>query len=266
MQTYNTSICIMAFEDAKTIEFAEIIRNAKRFILSMQNDESKGYTSDSLHYGGISYGSGEKPADMSNLQWALEAMQVKYIEKDGIIQPFEDKEMKKEQQLFWDKAIQFLQRCQNLKKTNDQPYTVNDGGFMYGPGTSKAGDTKSYGSMTYAGLKSFIYAKISKNDPRVQAAFKWICENYSVAENPGLGMQGLYYNYHTMAKALNAYGEEILVDQQGKKRKWREELADQLLKIQQSDGYWINENGRWWENNPVLVTAYVVLALEEVVG
>jgi len=81
-----------------------------------------------------------------------------------------------------------------------------------------------------------------------------------------MGAQGLFYYYHTMAKALNAYGDEIIVDSEGKKHRWGEELADQLLQIQHADGYWVNENGRWWENNPVLVTAYVVLALEEVVG
>jgi len=264
MQTYNTAICLMAFEDARSLEFTEVIRNAKKFLLNMQNDETRGYTADSLYYGGLSYGAGDKPADLSNMQWALEAMQIRYIEKDGIIQPFVDKKLQQRQQLFWDKAILFLQRCQNLKKTNDQPYSGNDGGFMYGPGTSKAGGTRSYGSMTYAGLKSFIHARLSKNDPRVQAAFRWICKHYDLKKNPGMGAQGLFYYYHTMAKALNALGEEIIVDQHGKKHKWREELADQLLQIQRPEGYWINENGRWWENNPVLVTAYVVLALEEV--
>lgn len=264
MQSYNTAICILAFQDAKSIDFKPIIENAQNFLLTMQNDEGKGFTSDSLHYGGVSYGKEDKPANLSIMQWCLETMKLEDIEKDEIIQPFEDETHKAEQKLFWDKAITFLQRCQNLKQTNDQEYATDDGGFMYGPGTSKAGDTKSYGSMTYAGLKSFIYAKISKNDPRVKAAFNWIQKNYSIEENPGMELQGLYYNYHTMAKALNAYGEEVLVDDIGKKHHWRKELAGQLLKIQHSDGYWINENARWWENNPVLVTAYVVLALEEV--
>jgi len=39
-----------------------------------------------------------------------------------------------------------------------------------------------------------------------------------------------------------------------------------LLKIQSPEGFWINENGRWWENNPVLVSAYAILALEEIAG
>ena len=120
--------------------------------------------------------------------------------------------------------------------------------------------------MTYSGLKSFIHAKVAKTDSRVKAAFQWIRNNYDLKQNPGMGAQGLFYYYHTMAKAMNAYGDEIIIDGDGNKHKWREELADQLLQIQHAEGYWVNENGRWWENNSVLVTAYVVLALEDVVG
>src|SRR5437773_7160188 len=50
----------------------------------------------------------------------------------------------------------------------------------------------SYGSMSYAGLKSFIYANLKKDDPRVVAAVNWLKRNYSVDENPALGAQGLY--------------------------------------------------------------------------
>ena len=168
--------------------------------------------------------------------------------------------------IFYDNAIKFLERTQNYQKTNDQPYATDDGGFMYRPGESKAGDTRSYGGMTYAGLKSFIHARLSKDDERVAAAFNWIRKNFSVFENPGLGEQGLYYYYHTMAKAMNIYGDEVIVDGNNTERKWREELADQLIKTQNTEGFWVNDNARWWENNPVLVTAYSILALEEILG
>ena len=44
--------------------------------------------------------------------------------------------------------------------------------------------------------------------------------------------------------------------------RWREEFVKKLTSIQAGEGYWVNENGRWWENNKELVTAYCVLALE----
>jgi len=37
-----------------------------------------------------------------------------------------------------------------------------------------------------------------------------------------------------------------------------------LAKNQNADGSWINDNGRWWERDPALVTSYVVSTLEKI--
>jgi len=37
-----------------------------------------------------------------------------------------------------------------------------------------------------------------------------------------------------------------------------------LLNKQDPKGYWLNENGRWWERDPILVTSYAMLALERI--
>ena len=77
---------------------------------------------------------------------------------------------------------------------------------MYRPGVASARDSKSaafdkaeppraYGSMTYAGMQSLIYANVDKNDPRVKLALKWLENSYNLDENPGMGVQGLYYYY-----------------------------------------------------------------------
>ena len=116
--------------------------------------------------------------------------------------------------------------------------------------------------MTYAGLKSMIYANVKKDDPRVKAAVRWIREHYTLQENVGVGKQGLFYNYHTMAKALAAYGQEVLVDRRGVPHPWRIELINKLLSLQAEDGHWVNTEDRWWEGNPDLVTAYSILAMQ----
>jgi squalene-hopene/tetraprenyl-beta-curcumene cyclase len=120
-----------------------------------------------------------------------------------------------------------------------------------------------YGSISYAGLLSLIYADLEKDDPRVKAVLEWLGRNYTLDENPGMGAQGLYYYYQAMAKSLVAARIDRLALAGGKSVDWRSELATCLLGKQQADGSWINENSRWWENNAVLVTSYVVLALEE---
>jgi squalene-hopene/tetraprenyl-beta-curcumene cyclase len=65
-----------------------------------------------------------------------------------------------------------------------------------------------------------------------------------------------------MAKALDVYGEETIVDATGTEHAWRAELAGRLLSMQRQDGSWINDNApRWYEGNPVLATAYALITL-----
>jgi squalene-hopene/tetraprenyl-beta-curcumene cyclase len=181
------------------------------------------------------------------------------------------------------RALKFVSRLQNHSETNDAAWAGDDGGFVYGPADDRRGESmagefvspdgarrlRSYGSMTYAGLKSFIYAGLSKDDPRVRAAWRWITENWSLDENPGMRLagaehaqHGLYYYFHTLARALNVYDQPIVIDPQGKSRDWRLELIDKLASLQRPDGSWAGDK-RWMEDNPVLVTAYVVRALQE---
>ena len=79
-----------------------------------------------------------------------------------------------------------------------------------------------------------------------------------------MGPQGLYYYYHTMSKALSLSGVTSIKAKDGSLHDWRLELAQELFNLQQPNGSWINENGRWWERDPVLVTSYALLTLERI--
>ena len=266
---YNTSICLMALLQTKNPEYDEIIQTARRFLINQQSDFDVKGESDNTFDGGVGYGSRWAHSDLSNTHLAMEALfyakkSLKLKEGDNL-------------DLDWDAAISFVSKCQNLSSTNKEQWVSehneDKGGFIYFPGSSMAGDRerddgsialRSYGSMSYAGLLSFIYAEMDQNDPRVKSVRKWLENNYDVKENPGMGPQGLYYYYHTMAKALSLSGIEEVVDKKGKKRDWRKDLALELLNKQDPKGYWLNENGRWWERDPVLVTSYALLTLERV--
>lgn len=253
LPNYNTSISIMALTAANNPKYDEVIQKAQNYIMEIQRDEEEGYTPDDKFYGGIGYGSNPARSDLSNMNIALQAL----------------KESNAEDQEVWNKAIKFLERCQNYSETNDQAWATNDGGFIYAPdASSKAGKDengapRSYASMTYAGLLSFIYAGVDRDDKRVEAAVDWIRRHYTLEENPPIGKQGLYYNYHTMAKALDVYGKPVITDAKGQKHNWYKELSQKLANLQASEGYWKNEEDRWFETNPVLVTSYAILALEE---
>jgi squalene-hopene/tetraprenyl-beta-curcumene cyclase len=262
LANYNTSISLVALVLAQDGKYDALIRSAHDFVVGQQATGLPDATLD----GGIGYGpagTGRGHPDLSNTVIALEA-----IRRSEAIA---NKERPGGPKLDWNAAIQFIQRCQNLPAVNKEPYVSTSpddkGGFMYFPGESNAGETgkngaRSYGSMSYAGLLSYIYANLTKTDPRVTGAVDWLKNHYSVDENPGMGIDGLFYYYQVMAKALSTYGAPELSLAGGRKVNWPKELALKLIDLQQADGSWTNESGRWMEKDPVLATAYAVLTLE----
>lgn len=125
---------------------------------------------------------------------------------------------------------------------------------------------RSYGSMTYAGLLSLIYANVSKDDPRVLAAQDWAAKHWTLDENPGQGPEGLYYFYTVLVKCLDAFGDDLVTLPDGTTVAWREAVVRKILSLQHDDGHWVNTNNRWWEADPTLVTSYAILALDRALG
>ena len=163
----------------------------------------------------------------------------------------------------WKRAVQFIQRTQNRTESNDQSYSLNDGGFTYMPGMGwQTEEPRSYGSMTYTGILSYSYTDIKKGDPRVESAMDWIRNHYTLEENPGVGQKAVYYYYMVFSKALEAYGEPFIVDGKGRRHNWREELCTKLLELQYPEGYWVNTDPAEWQDNKELVTAFTLITLE----
>jgi squalene-hopene/tetraprenyl-beta-curcumene cyclase len=256
-RNYETCLAIMCFSQAnRGGKYDELLKKANAYVRESQWDEGEVPGKADLAFGGAGYGRHKRP-DLSNTSFFVEAL--KETETP-------------ENKAALDKAIIFISRCQNLESehnTTEFAAKNPDGGFYYtvaAGGSSMAGKTdagglRSYGSMTYAGLKSMIYAGLSADDPRTQAALKWIRKNYDLTSNPGMGEAGLYYYYQTFAKALDALNMDTLTDESGVKHDWRAELIRELAKRQQPDGSWINPTDRWLEGDPNLVTGYVLLTL-----
>ena len=272
LANYNTAIAVSSLAAAKEAEYQEAQNKAVAFLKRLQwsdepssDPERKTVDEKNPNFGGWGYGKKER-ADGSNLQFALDALH------DAGLKPNDPA---------YQRAVKFVTRMQNHSETNDQAWAGNDGGFIYTPadgGSSPAGEYtaadgkkmfRSYGSMTYGGLKSLIYAGLTKDDSRVKAAWEWISKNWTLDENPGFRLSdpataasGMFYYYHTLSRCLNAYDDPTIIDDKGKKHDWRAELIDKLGTLQKPDGSWVGEK-KWMEDNPILVTAYAVISLEE---
>jgi squalene-hopene/tetraprenyl-beta-curcumene cyclase len=270
LSVYNTATSLTALVSAGEEGYEAAIVKARKHLINNQWDTGEKGKPDGINDGGVGYGSKNDRSDMSNTYLSIEA--IKLSEK--II---EDGKHGDQPDLDWGAAVQFLSRCQNLESTNDQPNASNDeknkGGFFYGPNETKAESEKlangktplrSYGSMSYAGLLSLIYAKLTPDDERVVAVKEWLGKNYTVQENPGMGAQGVYYYYSAMSKALSAANIDKLPLADGTSADWRKDLCGVILSKQREDGSWMNDNGRWMESNSVLTTAYAVMALEQI--
>jgi squalene-hopene/tetraprenyl-beta-curcumene cyclase len=244
--TYNTALAIMALKAVSAHAFDKQIAAGQAFLVRDMTDEGEKVKPADKYYGGMGYGAGEERPDLSNLQFGLEALKATDFDPNSDV---------------WKKAQVFLNRCQNRSESNDQSGAGNDGGFVYAPDKSMAGDLKSYGAMTFAGLKSLIFTGAKKDDPRVQAAWQWIRANYGFDDHPGLGTVTYYYYLQTAATALDAYGEPLVPDPKGRGRNWAADLTARLVSLQRPDGSWINDNPKYWEGNPILATTRAVVAL-----
>jgi hypothetical protein len=254
---YVTSCVVSALA---VIEGAEDprVQGGVAWLKAAQWDSAEGHTAESNWYGGAGYGKHQRP-DLSNTQTMLDAL------RDAGVPPEDEA---------FQRAVAFITRAQNRSESNPASWSGDDGGFVYTPAgegeskvESEAGSLRSYGSMTYAGFKSLLYAGLDVEDPRVKAALEWLRRHWTLDKNPGLGDQGYYYYLHVMSRALRAFGQDSITDNSGKDHDWRRELAERLLALQEPDGSWVNRNSdRWLEGESCLATAYAVLALEEVMA
>ncbi|MCE9554451.1 MAG: terpene cyclase/mutase family protein [Planctomycetes bacterium] len=251
--SYETCVAVLCFTEAnKGGKYDALLKKADAYVRGVQWSEKD---SSDFNYGGAGYKPGSRP-DLSNTSFLIDALRAAGAGSD-------DEALKR--------AEVFVSRCQNLESAHNTTALagkVNDGGFYYaitvdakGDRGSPEGGLRSYGTMSYSGLRSMLYAGVSKDDPRVKAAISWIQKNYDVKQNPGMGTAGLFYYYHTFAKSLDALGAEQFEDAKGVKHDWRSELATELASSQKADGSWINSNRRWFENDPNLATSFALLAL-----
>lgn len=283
LPNYNTAICLSALARVNRPEAAGAIEPAQEFLKGLQyseqalagTEETDRVGRDHPFYGGVGYGNHGRP-DLSNLSLMLQGLHDSGLDCDDEA---------------FGRAVVFLSRLQMHDDVNDMEYAdgSRQGGFVYAPGPSgdepSAGESKAmmieetlddgttvsrlraYGSMTYAGFKSYLYANLDRDDPRVTLAMDWMKRNYTLEENPGLGVSGMYYYFVTFSRAMDAWGMDQITETNadgstGATHDWANDLIDRLSELQNEDGSFRVLDDRWMEDNPVLITAYALLALQ----
>jgi squalene-hopene/tetraprenyl-beta-curcumene cyclase len=278
LPSYNTAICLSALSMMNTVQAMDGMLRGREFLKTLQysnrndknpNDPGFDEPIDISHpyFGGVGYGKHGRP-DLSNLSFFIQALHDTGVSTNDPA---------------YQRALVFLSRVQMTDSINEMPYAdeSDQGGFIYATvpniesvdgiaGQSQAGTftettsegkeivrMRAYGSMTYAGFKSLLFADLLPDDPRIVEAWKWIQANYTLEENPGMGMQGYYYYLCTMARALDELGVHEVNG-----RNWREDMIDKLFELQYGTGEFKVLETRWMENNDILITAYGLIAAQ----
>jgi len=249
---YNTSVCLSSLFESGRAPTAAMLK-AREFIASSQ------LTGDDTMAGGFGYEkvSRRRYADLSNTSYAMDAMsRTSFLEE---LRPGG-----RRVDLDWEKALAFVEGLQKKEGDDKGGAAYNDRTPQGGTATNGSGrvSLRAYGSMSYAAVLSMCSAKLTKADPRVRNALEYCTKYWTVDENPGMGIQGLYYYYDILARALSASGVEELAADDGRIISWKEELARKLVSLQREDGSWVNDSNRFWEADPVLCTSFAMLALE----
>lgn len=250
---YNTSVCLSALFESGLAPTKAML-DARTYIASSQ------LTGDDTYAGGFGYdrASRRRYADLSNTSYALDAL--RRTEKLEEFRP----QGQARADVNWDQALAFVSRLQEKEGERAGGAAYNDRTPQGGLATNATGRVhlRAYGSMSYAAVLSMCHAKLTKADPRVKSALDYCSKFWTVDENPGMGAQGLYYYYDILSRALSVAGLDVLVQPDGRNVNWREELSAKILSLQNADGSWVNDNNRFWENDPVLATSFAILSLE----
>ena len=263
LSNYNTAICMTALHATGRKDLARVVQNARAFVAGAQ------HFGDDVYTGGFGYDRVTQRAytDLMNTHFSMEAMRRTQDVED--LRPAGEKRA----DIDWDKALAYVERLQ----VKPGGVSEDEGGFVYNPDDPKAGVAtnaatgavvlRAYGSITYAGLLSMVYAQVTRSDPRVVSAVDFAARHWTLEENPGMGQQGLFFYYNVMSRALETARLDTLTGKGGAQAiAWRELLARKIIGLQRPDGSWANNNNRFWENDPVLATAYSLLALQYAAG
>lgn len=279
---YVSALCLEALARDQSLD-ARSQRTAWRdLIASLQLDESNGWSSHEARYGGWGYAQdrpikpeGDLPfsplsePNLSATVFALEGLVI----ADALCESSAPAR---------ERALQFVMRCQNWNDAApDCDARFFDGGFHFMPGDEvrnkpgvagidSAGQTRfvSYGSATSDGLRGLLLCGLKPDHPRVVSARNWLIRHFADGAHPGaypddrksLQPSLDFYYAASVTRALRSV--KVSIDPRGPAGNWAVTLSDRLLTLQREDGSWSNPAVDVREDDPLIATPLVLIALQ----
>jgi hypothetical protein len=257
---YGSAMLLRGCQQAELNLPADVRQTLVAYLVRAQLDADEGFDESSPDYGGwdlTGWMTGQRPSTGTNISVSATVMEA-----------LSDHRADAGVEIALQRSTSWLARCQNRS---------GDGGFFFHPRRdhdgNKAGWTddsrtrpKSYGTATTDGLRAARAAGMLSTDPSVEFALQWLIDNPRLDVVPGFAddpdgqswQSGLrYYYYYSLCQSL-----DWLPDEQA--ARLAEEISRILLNEQASDGSWSNRQARMREDDPVIATAFAVIALSEI--
>jgi squalene-hopene/tetraprenyl-beta-curcumene cyclase len=278
-RSYGTACAILALKAHDPILNQPTINKLAKFLLANQVDEAHGYDPVDWRYGAFPYyeslDSSQLRTDISTLAFVVQALAAADVDPGHPV---------------WRKIGLWLDETQNYALLGDtealrqKELPFKDGGFAFSPRSSKVESPPerlanmtlypSYGSATADGLRTLVLVDGSATHKRAIAALQWLARHYGFEGVPGLPVDGptpwgqalFYYYSHSLARALcnSRVARIISKDENGDEiaHYWPAELIRELARRQLQDGSWKNRSPLMGEDNPIIATAFSLLALD----
>jgi len=267
--TYCTALVLLAHEKIDVGLTTDDVAMFQTYIRRAQLDERRSFDSDSQPYGGWDLmGPTELQGVTSGANVSIAAFALEALKSDAS----DDANRVRSRALTW------ARKCQNLSADDGFPFTSDPKSQNNKAGTDeeepeekeevKPGNPLSYGSPTCDGLRCLLAAGAGKGknakDADVKRAIDWLTKHPEVSHVPGFETtpesgwaEGLrFYYYSTLSQVL-----KHLPAEEAAKRSAA--LLAQLKKEQQKDGGFVNESARMREDDPLIATAFAIIALAE---
>ncbi len=199
---FTTSLAIRILAAAGSPEYEPVIRNAMKWIQSIQNPD-----------GGFGYFKGSR-SDITATIFAVSGLVAAY---DYLGLPKTDEA--------WIKTQDYVTGMQN-----------EDGGFGY----NKEECPDSYGSATASGIMALHYC--GAGEKLTGKAVDWTAAHYGWESNPlDPNPRHYQYYVQELAAAYHLTGRETIKDKNGVVHHWFSEVSRKLLNEQDKGGWWVSD-------------------------
>lgn len=271
---YGTALYLIAIDRLQHVSEAKQIETLLLYLVGSQCTQQRGFAPDDPNFGGWDIiGPNVAPGKTSGTnvsisRYVVEAL-TQFVAEDSLTRRPLDVAVLQRVRESIRVASPWLLRLQAISP---------DGGFIFSPQPETAlnkslnrdGEPQSYGSATCDGFLMLRFFDVA-NEAGLDRASRWLQQNSTLERVPGFDAadfdsgwaQSLkFYYMQTLALVLDEF-EDAEFENEDWSERLKLTLKVELKNLQQSDGHFANPSALMREDDPLIATAFAIVALSQ---